>query len=289
MSELEEIRPGLWRWTARHPDWRPDAAPQSAADWPPDVGCVLCETADATVLIDPLVPSPGERDLLRRLDRRVGERGLPVAILTTIGFHRRSRDQLAERYGASTSRARRSLPAGIESFPISGAGETVFWLTAHRTLVPGDRILGAPGGGTANLPRVLAQLPAERDRRPAVAGPASAAAGTADRERPRLARRSDRGRWAAGARRRPGPLIRRARLPRSVAERSAPSAPEPPSRHRAGARRARRRPRPEARTAAWRAADRTPARLTDRDRRAGPPPQQSATDGTVPDLCPQGQ
>jgi len=160
MSELEEIRPGLWRWTARHPDWRPGAAPQSAADWPPDVGCVLCETSDATVLIDPLVPSPGERDLLRRLDRRVGERGLPVAILTTIGFHRRSRDQLAERYGASTSRARRSLPAGIESFPISGAGETVFWLAAHRTLVPGDRILGAPDGGLRICPESwLSYLP----------------------------------------------------------------------------------------------------------------------------------
>ncbi len=152
MTELREIRSGLWRWTARHPDWRPDAAPQSAGDWPPDVGCVLCEAADATVLIDPLVPSPGERAFLPRLDRRVGDRGLPVAILTTIGFHRRSREQLAERYGASTSRARRSLPAGIESFPIRGAGETMFWIAAQRALVPGDRILGAPGGGLRICP-----------------------------------------------------------------------------------------------------------------------------------------
>ena len=67
-------------------------------------------------------------------------------MLTTIGFHRRSRDQLAERYGATTSRAKRNLPAGVESFPIRGAGETIFWLAEHRALVPGDRILGAPGG-----------------------------------------------------------------------------------------------------------------------------------------------
>ena len=67
-------------------------------------------------------------------------------MLTTIGFHRRSRDQLAERYGAATSRAKSNLPEGVESFPIRGAGETIFWLAEHRALVPGDRIIGAPGG-----------------------------------------------------------------------------------------------------------------------------------------------
>ncbi len=152
MTELREIRRGLWRWTVRHPEWRPDADPESAADWPREVGSVLCEAADAMVLIDPLVPAEGEGGFLRRLDRLVRGRELPVAVLTTIKFHRRSRDLLAKRYGASTSRARRSLPAGIESFPVPGAGETIFWLAAHRTLVPGDRIIGAPGGGLRICP-----------------------------------------------------------------------------------------------------------------------------------------
>ena len=145
MASLEEIEPGLWRWSAHHPEWRPNAAPDSAADWPQSVGSVLCDAADATVLIDPLVP-PGDKRLLGALDEHVGRRGRPVAVLNTIGFHRRSRDQLVERYGATTSRAKRNLPAGIESFPIRGAGETIFWLAEHRALVPGDRILGAPGG-----------------------------------------------------------------------------------------------------------------------------------------------
>ena len=145
MASLEKIEPGLWRWSARHPEWRPNAAPESAADWPQSVGCVLCDAADATVLIDPLVP-PGEKRLLGALDEHVSRRGRPVAVLTTIGFHRRSRDQLAERYGATTSRAKTNLPAGVESFPIRGAGETIFWLAEHRALVPGDRIIGAPGG-----------------------------------------------------------------------------------------------------------------------------------------------
>ncbi|OLE35859.1 MAG: hypothetical protein AUG48_09485 [Actinobacteria bacterium 13_1_20CM_3_68_9] len=56
------------------------------------------------------------------------------------------RDELVARYEATTSRARKALPAGIESFPVRGAGETMFWLAEHRALVPGDRILGAPGG-----------------------------------------------------------------------------------------------------------------------------------------------
>jgi len=145
MTSLEEIEQGLWRWTARHPEWRPNAAPDSAADWPQSVGCVLCDAADATVLIDPLVP-PVEKRLLGALDEHVSRRGRQVAVLTTIGFHRRSRDQLAERYGAATSRAKSNLPVGVESFPIRGAGETIFWLAEHRALVPGDRIIGAPGG-----------------------------------------------------------------------------------------------------------------------------------------------
>jgi hypothetical protein len=53
---------------------------------------VLCDTAHATVLIDPLVP-PGEKRLLGALDEHVSRRGRQVAVLTTIGFHRRSRDQ----------------------------------------------------------------------------------------------------------------------------------------------------------------------------------------------------
>ena len=151
MTALREVRPGLWRWTAPHPAWRPDATPESPADWPRDVGSVLVEADGATVLIDPLLP-PDPEVLRGELDRLVRVRGVRVAVLTTIAFHRRSRDELARRYGASTSRARGSLPPGVEPLPIPGAGETMFWLAAHRTLVPGDRIMGAPGGGLRLCP-----------------------------------------------------------------------------------------------------------------------------------------
>src|SRR6266516_3188755 len=54
--ELRELVPGLWRWTARHPEWEPGAEPESPADWPPDVGCVACLAGENLALIDPLVP-----------------------------------------------------------------------------------------------------------------------------------------------------------------------------------------------------------------------------------------
>src|SRR5215210_6550061 len=124
MTGVQAIRPGLWRWTAPHAAWRPGAAKDSPADWPREVGCALYDASDATVLIDPLLP-PDHEGCLSRLDEHVGRRDRRVAILTTIGFHRRSRDQLARRYGATTSRAKRELPEGVESFPLRGAGETI--------------------------------------------------------------------------------------------------------------------------------------------------------------------
>jgi hypothetical protein len=151
VSELRELRPGLWRWAAAHPGWVPNAKPESESDWPECVGCVLCDAPDATVLIDPLLPAGDDR-FVGELDRHLRRRGLPVAILTTIKFHRRSRDELAKRYSARTSRARQALPAGVEALPIRGAGEIMFWLSEHRALVAGDRLVGTEDGGLRLCP-----------------------------------------------------------------------------------------------------------------------------------------
>ena len=149
MERLEELRRGLWRWTAPHPDWRP-SPPGTAGDWDQDVGCVLYETDGSAVFFDPLLP-PAPTSLWRELDRRV--RGKKrVAVLTTVAWHRRSRDAVAARYGAATSRAKASVPAGVEAIPIRGAGETMYWLPEHRALVPGDRLLGGERGGLRLCP-----------------------------------------------------------------------------------------------------------------------------------------
>src|SRR5215208_6970379 len=113
MSELRRLRPGLWRWTAAHPPWVPDAKPESPSDWPREVGCVLYDAPGFTVLIDPLLPEGDDR-FLGDLDRHIGDRDLPVSILTTIKWHRRDHDGLARRYEAQTSRAQARLPTDVE-------------------------------------------------------------------------------------------------------------------------------------------------------------------------------
>jgi hypothetical protein len=173
-----EIVPGLLRWTAPHPDWNPQAVPGSAEDWDQSVGSVLYEIPDAVALIDPLLPSEGRAEFLRWLDGRIA--GRPVSILTTIRWHRRDREELAERYRSITSRAWNAVPPGITPRPLRGAGETMFWLPAVATLVPGDRLIGAQDGrlrlcpeswlddvhvnrsGLAELLRALVDLPVER-------------------------------------------------------------------------------------------------------------------------------
>ena len=84
--DVQPLRPGLWRWTAPHPDWLPEK--DKPGGWAEYVGCVYFEPAenkrDAVVLIDPLAPPAGTPDaerFWRALDRDVERAGVPVAIL----------------------------------------------------------------------------------------------------------------------------------------------------------------------------------------------------------------
>jgi hypothetical protein len=147
---VSEVAPGLLRWTAPHPEWRPGATPGGADDWEQIVGCVLYEPPDTVALIDPLLPSSEREQFLQWLDGRIG--GRAVSILTTIHWHRRDRAELASRYRSSTTRAWNVVPAGIKPRPLRGAGETLFWLPDVATLVCGDALLGAPGGGLRLCP-----------------------------------------------------------------------------------------------------------------------------------------
>lgn len=158
--EVSQIDEGLWRWTAYHREWKEV------------VGCVYCETADGVVLIDPLVP-PDEPDRFwRALDRDVERVGGDVHVLVTVFWHTRSAAAIVERYGArvwAPARGRQAiarragvvtdayrpgdtLPGAVEAFPSGRAAEVVFWLREHRSLVPGDVLLGADGGGIRLCP-----------------------------------------------------------------------------------------------------------------------------------------
>jgi hypothetical protein len=173
-----EIVPGLLRWTAPHPDWNPQPSPGSSADWDENVGSMLYELPAALALIDPLLPSEDRSEFLRWLDGRIAAR--PVSVLTTIRWHRRDREELAERYRSTTSGAWNAIPHGVKPLPLRGAGELMFWLPAAATLVSGDRLIGGRDGrlqlcpeswladvhvdrpGLAELLRPLLELPVER-------------------------------------------------------------------------------------------------------------------------------
>jgi glyoxylase-like metal-dependent hydrolase (beta-lactamase superfamily II) len=144
VSRLLELQPGLLRWTVSHPDWEPDAKPESPADWPEDVGSVLYEAPSATVFVDPLVPE----ELWPELDERVASRGLPVQVLTTIRWHVRSRDEVLARYEGSDAPAE-----GVETLELPGLGETMYWLPEPRALVAGDRLIGDGAGGVRMCPQ----------------------------------------------------------------------------------------------------------------------------------------
>ena len=129
--EALRIADGLWRWTAPHPNWEnwPDHERE-----PREVGCVYYEADDATVLVDPLVPAGEEDGFFRHLDADVERRGLPVVILLTGEWHRRSADELARRYDAPIGGA---PPAEIEEIPIEGADErqVAYFIRPHAALV----------------------------------------------------------------------------------------------------------------------------------------------------------
>lgn len=141
---IVELRPRLYRWTAAHPDAEPNPAPGSPADWGPDVGCVAYEAEDALLLVDPLVPEDG----WEALDALVERNGSPVALFTTLPFHRRSRDEVTKRYDATDA-----VPDDVETIGIEGAGETIVWLPGPQALVPGDRVLGDETGGLRLCPQ----------------------------------------------------------------------------------------------------------------------------------------
>lgn len=157
---VQELAPGLWRWTGFHPEWKEV------------VGSVYLETADAIVLIDPLVAPEDADRFWAALDRDVERNGKPVHVLVTVFWHTRNTREVAERYDArvwaptrgraaienragkvtDTFRPGDPLPGGVEALATSRAAEVVFWIPEHHTLVPGDVILGAEDGGLRFCP-----------------------------------------------------------------------------------------------------------------------------------------
>lgn len=134
MSKLEQVAPGLRRWSSWHPEWRQE------------VGSVAVDTPDGLVLVDPLDPPPEVRN--------------PAHILVTVHWHARSGDELDAGHVWAPQRAVRKLknrgvvvtdpfekdpelPGGIRALATAREDEVMYYLPQQKALVVGDVLLGA--------------------------------------------------------------------------------------------------------------------------------------------------
>jgi hypothetical protein len=132
---MEELRSGLWTWTARHPAW--DSDPH----WGPDVRSYAFDTGDRLILFDPITP-PAQL-----------VEGRELAVVLTAHWHGRSAKEL----GSPVHDQGDSLPDGVEARPAFYLPEErTLWLPSHRALVAGDSL---PDGGA--VPDAWLDVPRE--------------------------------------------------------------------------------------------------------------------------------
>jgi len=143
---VDELRPGLWTWTAHHPDWTtPDDG------WGPDVRSYALAAEGELVLVDPLAPPPEIDELAA---------GREVAVVLTVLDHRRSTADCVIRFGANVHAphvavARLSpatgyavgdaLPGGLLAQTAFWPNEATLWSSAHGALFTGDVLLNEHG------------------------------------------------------------------------------------------------------------------------------------------------
>jgi hypothetical protein len=155
---MDELTDGLWRWTARHPEWHP-------GEFGAEVASFAAQANDTTLLIDPLLP-PAPSSVLAVIDETLARR---LAILITVPYHVRSAEELWSRYKSAAETtihghpacAKRlkdrsafheidpgePLPAGVTAYAIGKPRrhETPLHLPSHNALVFGDAVAESDG------------------------------------------------------------------------------------------------------------------------------------------------
>jgi glyoxylase-like metal-dependent hydrolase (beta-lactamase superfamily II) len=167
----ERVASGIWRWTARHPQWHP-------GEFGAEVASFALEAGGDLLLLDPLLSADDAQPLLDLLDDLAADRA--VHALITIGYHVRSAEPLCERYGGRVhgprtcaSRLRdpglfselelgRPGPGGVTAFPIGRPRRTErpLWFPSHSALAFGDALVATPDGDL----RIWSQDPVDERR-----------------------------------------------------------------------------------------------------------------------------
>jgi len=168
-----ELRPGLWHWQARHPDWEP------SEPWDPNVSSYAIDDGERLLLFDPQgVPS--------EIEALAAER--ETAIVLTAPWHERDSEHLVERlgipvytplpdtaqylmdtYGITAKQAGDGspdvvwllrenkgeahpysagdrLPFGADVFPGHKPNDTVLWIESERVVISGDTLVDFGSG-----------------------------------------------------------------------------------------------------------------------------------------------
>jgi glyoxylase-like metal-dependent hydrolase (beta-lactamase superfamily II) len=162
---VDELRPGLWHWTAPHPEW------EQTEPWDKNVASYAIDDGERLLLFDPLgVPTEIEK---RAADRE-------TAIVLTAPWHERDSQSLVDRLSvpvytptpdtaedllrthnftapegwvspdvrwlvdgegeAHWYSAGDRLPVGPEAFPGQKRNDLVLWVESHRAVVAGDTL-----------------------------------------------------------------------------------------------------------------------------------------------------
>lgn len=153
-SAPHELADGLWRWTARHPEWHPSG-------FGDEVAAFALQADGAGILVDPLLPSEPDA-VLALVDDLARTR---LAILITIPYHVRSAEEIWRRHPERTTihghpaAAKRlldttgfrpipdELPPGVTAHPIGEPRrqEQPLHIREHDALAFGDAVVEVDG------------------------------------------------------------------------------------------------------------------------------------------------
>jgi glyoxylase-like metal-dependent hydrolase (beta-lactamase superfamily II) len=164
---VRELRPGLWHWTASHPEWR------EGEPWDQNVSSYAADDGEHLLVFDPIAP-PSE------IEELAAER--TTAIVLTCPWHERDAQGLVERLGvpvytpspdtaedllriydftapegwispdvrwlvesetgeAHWYAAGDRLPGGVDAFPGQKRNDVVLWAESHGAIVSGDTLV----------------------------------------------------------------------------------------------------------------------------------------------------
>ncbi len=153
---VKQDGPGLWCWSAPHPEWTPGGG------WDQDVWAYCVDAEDAIVLVDPIAPLADEAVQLREA---ITSREKRVIVALSRAGHFRDSAAFAVEYQASIyghpSAANRvphgaefhavgpddTLPGGarVLAFDVPGLDHTPLYFPSHSAIAPGDILLRAEG------------------------------------------------------------------------------------------------------------------------------------------------